>query len=64
MTDPFAIPAAHYDGLLHSVPFETGGDFIAKLDAYRADGFTYSIATGELLVCKIMPGDPIPARAA
>ena len=66
MTDqPEAIDPSHYDGRIHAVPFTPGADFIAKLEAYKADGFTYQLTAPDFFrVCKIMPGAPIPSEAA
>ena len=38
------IDPAHYNGQTHRVPFTKGADFVAKWDAYRADGFEVCLA--------------------
>lgn len=53
----FEIPSAHYDGLIHTVPFSIGNDFIAKYDAYRDDGFAVQTLEGRIRVFKAMPGE-------
>ncbi len=58
------INPAHYDGRLHAVPVQTGADFIAKWEAYRADGFTVALRDGCILACKLMPGENIPREIA
>lgn len=59
----YTIPAKHYDGRRHVVPFTVGDDFASKLAAYKADGFTYALFGQTLHVCKIMFGDDLPEYA-
>lgn len=49
-----------YDGRRHAIPFTRGADFVAKREAYIADGFMVAIADGYLHVAKLMPGEEIP----
>lgn len=64
MTLENIINPAHYDGLMHKVPFEVGADFGKKWQAYRDDGFSVSLAgNGYFLAFKGLPGDPIPEMA-
>lgn len=51
----YAIPSAHYDNGTHKVPFQIGADFIAKIEAYKADGFFYCLVGNQhFLVRKVM----------
>lgn len=51
----YQIPQEHYDNGTHKVPFSIGADFVAKLEAYKADGFEYCLASDAFfLVRKVM----------
>ena len=46
------IDPKHYNGGTHRVTFTPGSDFIAKWDAYRADGFEVCLARPDFFLAR------------